>query len=88
MLEHSPLRQRRTVRRSTTPDQLLYTRQQTARVLGGISISSIIRLERLGLLKKVHLMPGQSAQVFHTAENVKALVAQRIADSEASDGED
>jgi hypothetical protein len=80
-LEHSPLRQRRTVRRSATPDQLLYTRQQTARVLGDISLSTILRLERQGQLKKIRLMRGASAQVFHSAENVNALVAERIAEA-------
>ena len=72
---------------STAARQLLYTRAQTARVLGGISLSTILRLEREGALKKIRLMRGVSAQVFHSAENVNALVAQRIADSEASDDE-
>jgi hypothetical protein len=81
MLEHSPHRQRRTLRRSATPDQLLYTRQQTADVLGGISLATIFRLEKEGVLKKVRLMPGKSSQVFHVAADVNALVARRIAEA-------
>jgi hypothetical protein len=72
---------------STAARQLLYTRQQTAALLGGISLSTILRLERDHALKKIRLMRGKSAHVFHSAENVNALVAARIAQSERADDE-
>ena len=52
--------------------RLLYTRAQTGEALGGISVSSVIRLERQGSLSKVRLR-GLTGQVFHRADQVEAL---------------
>jgi two-component sensor histidine kinase len=53
-------------------EQLLYTRRQTGRALGGISVATVIRLENKGLLDKVRLAGG-SGEVFHRASQVHAL---------------
>ena len=52
--------------------RLLCTRAQTGEALGGISVSSVIRLERQGSLSKVRLR-GLTGQVFHRADQVEAL---------------
>ena len=64
--------------------RLLYTREQTAECLGGISVSSLIRLERDGSLSKVRLR-GLTGQVFHRADQVEALGAGRIEKGDAGD---
>jgi hypothetical protein len=48
-------RDRRHAQRRTSIRRLLYTREQTGEALGGISISSVIRLEQDGCLSKVRL---------------------------------
>jgi len=63
-----PLKQPTSVRR------LLFTREQTAFALGGISVSSVIRLEQDGRLRKVRLR-GLTGQVFNPVEDVEALAA-------------
>jgi hypothetical protein len=68
---------------TTAPAPLLLTRRQTQQVLGGISLSTILRLEKEGALRKIRLGRGGAAQVFHSMENVRALVAQRAAEAEA-----
>jgi len=55
--------------------QLLYSRRQTAKVLGGISIATIQRLEARGLLDKVRLAGSSNGAVFHRAAQVHALAA-------------
>lgn len=61
-------------RAATTAPRLLYTREQTAQALGGISISSIIRLENDGRLRKVRLR-GKTGQVFHNVSDIEALAS-------------
>jgi hypothetical protein len=56
----------------TTVGQLLYTRRQTGRVLGGISVATVQRLENAGKLDKVRLAGG-NGQVFNKAAQVHAL---------------
>jgi hypothetical protein len=63
-----PQKQPSTVRR------LLFTREQTAFALGGISVSSVIRLENEGKLGKVRLR-GETGQVFNPVEDVEALAS-------------
>ncbi len=53
-------------------ERLLYTRLQTAHVLGGISVASVQRLENKGLLDKVRLAGG-NGQIFNKAAQVHAL---------------
>jgi hypothetical protein len=57
---------------ATTVRRLLYTRAQTGQALGGISVSSVIRLEQDGKLRTVRLR-GESGQVFIPAADVEAL---------------
>jgi hypothetical protein len=54
-------------------EQLLYSRRQTARALGGISIATVIRLEKCGKLDKVRLAGVSNGAVFHRAAQVHAL---------------
>jgi hypothetical protein len=71
--------------KSTTPvaipgkapplDRLLFTREQVAALLGGVSIATIRRLEQRGQLHPVRLTP-RTGQVFHRAEDVQRLIDQ------------
>src|SRR5262245_23048972 len=54
------------------PERLLQPRRQSCVMLGGISLSSVIRLERAKLLTPIKLRPG--GQVFHESEEVRGLV--------------
>lgn len=54
-------------------DRLLYSRRQVAHLLGGVSVSSVIRLEKRGKLKGVRLTAGCGLKFFNHAE-VMALV--------------
>jgi hypothetical protein len=53
--------------------RLLYTREQSAHVLGGVSIATIRRLEAEGLLSLIRLSRSPTAQVFHRADQVHNL---------------
>jgi hypothetical protein len=59
---------------ATSVRRLLYSREQTCEALGGISISSVIRLEREGRLSKVRLR-GLTGKVFNPVEDVEALAS-------------
>ncbi len=65
--------QHREQRRESVP-RVLYTREQTGAALGGISISSVIRLENEGKLRKVRLR-GTTGQVFNPAQDVETLAS-------------
>jgi hypothetical protein len=54
-------------------ERLLYSRKQTAHVLGGVSIATILRMEARGLLDKVRLAGVRNGAVFHRAEQVRQL---------------
>jgi hypothetical protein len=58
-------------------EQLLYSRRQTAKALGGISIATVQRLEARGLLDKVRLAGSANGAVFHRASQVHALAEGR-----------
>jgi hypothetical protein len=60
--------------RASTPSRLLYTREQAADLLGGVSVHTIRRLEAQGRLRRVRLTKSPSAMVFIPAEDVHALV--------------
>jgi len=75
-------RARRTQRRKqqreqslATIEQLLYSRAQTARALGSVSIATVQRMEKRGLLNIVRIAgtPKGKGAVFHRAEQVRAL---------------
>lgn len=51
----------------------LCTRRQAARLLGGVDVSTIRRLERSGKLRPIRLTRPRG-QVFFSIENLKALV--------------
>jgi CRP-like cAMP-binding protein len=57
----------------TAVEQLPYSRAQTARALGGISIATVQRIENLGLLDKIRLAGSPNGAVFHRVEQVRAL---------------
>lgn len=65
-------RERRRLERNGSVRQLLYTREQTGAALGGVSVSTVIRLENEGKLRKVRLR-GLTGQVFNPAVDVEAL---------------
>ena len=56
-------------------EQLLYSRRQTAKALGNVSIATVQRLERAGRLDKVRLAGSGNGCVFHRAQQVYALAA-------------
>ena len=53
--------------------RLLYRREETAELLGGLSKSSIIRLEQAGKLTVVKLAGVPNGLTLHTAASVHAL---------------
>jgi hypothetical protein len=61
-----------------TVRRLLYSREQAGHALGGVSISTVIRLEREGVLTPIKLLPKRtSAQTFYRVEEVEALAGGR-----------
>jgi hypothetical protein len=62
-------KQRAETPRPLDPAQLLYSRQHTAMLLGGLSVMTVIRLEKAGKLTPIK--PG--GHVFYRADEVRAL---------------
>jgi hypothetical protein len=56
----------------TRAPQLLYSRRESARILG-VSIQTVIRLEQRGLLTPIRLMGTKTGAVHHAAVQVHAL---------------
>ena len=56
------------------PDQLLYTRDQLRRILGGISTDTVTRLEAAGRLKPLRLSPARTARVYYRRSDIDALI--------------
>jgi hypothetical protein len=54
-------------------DQLLFTREQVMRMLGGISYNTVIRLEAAGKLPLVKLNRGKTCKAFYRRADVMAL---------------
>jgi hypothetical protein len=69
---------------AASPDRaasrLLYSRKQTQQLLGDVSIATLIRLERAGILRPKRLLNSPTGQVFYTHENV-VEVARGAADA-------
>jgi hypothetical protein len=63
------------------PSRLLYPREETAVLLGGVCTMTIIRLERKGLLTPVRLWSSKNSRVYHRDEEVRALVQARATDA-------
>jgi hypothetical protein len=60
-----------------SPARLLYTRRQTAELLGNVHLATIRRLEKAGRLKPVRLnRNSRLAMVFYRARDVQALVEE------------
>lgn len=68
--EHAPERQGRV--RARGKKQLLYSRADTAHVLG-TSVATVIRLEEEGVLKVIRLSRSPTAKAYHTADNVERV---------------
>jgi hypothetical protein len=56
-----------------TAAPLLYSREQAARLLGGVCAMTLIRMEKRGVLKPIRLVPSANGRVFYTAENIAAV---------------
>lgn len=54
-------------------EQLLYSRAQTAKALGDVSIATVQRMENRKLLDVVRIAGSPKGAVFHRAEQVRAL---------------
>jgi hypothetical protein len=57
-------------------DQLLYSRIEAGRLLGGISVASLRRLEEAGVLDPVKLSGKSAGQVYYRAKQVHALAGE------------
>jgi hypothetical protein len=52
----------------------LYPREQARQILGGVSIATLKRLEKAGVLKPIRLNKrSPTAQVFYTGVNLREL---------------
>jgi hypothetical protein len=69
----------------TPPRRLLYSRNQSRHVLGGISLTQLIRLEQAGLLRRVRPSGKPTGRVFNPAEDVHAVAEGRAAPVEQTD---
>ena len=68
-------RQRRK-RRKVSPPPLIHDREAAGVLLGGCSTSSLIRFERMGLLKPIRLCGSPNGKVFYTDESLRQLIAR------------
>lgn len=55
--------------------RLIYSRKETARLLGGVSTATIKRLEAAGRLRGFRLSKSKSSNVFFRAEEIENLLA-------------
>jgi hypothetical protein len=58
------------------PAQLLYSREQAAAILGGISVASVMRLEAEGVLTAIKLSRKPTAMTFYKVAQVHALAGE------------
>ena len=63
---------------------LLVSREQMAEMLGGVSTSTIVRLEKQGRLTPVRLTRKPTSMVFYTVDNVHRVIADALADVPAT----
>jgi hypothetical protein len=57
--------------------EYLYPREQARQILGGISIATLVRLEKAGVLKPIRLNKhSPTAQVFYTGFNLRELTCR------------
>lgn len=62
-------------RKPVLPPPLLYSREQTAAALGGVSTMTVIRLEQAGLLDPIKLAGSRNGHTFYAVAQVHALAA-------------
>jgi hypothetical protein len=62
--------------KSHRPDQLLYSREQAAELLGGVSGNYIRRLEQQGRLRPIRLSRSPTGMVFFRASDLQALIEE------------
>jgi hypothetical protein len=68
---------------TTKTERLLFTREQTAELLGGCSIATVRRLERAGSLHPVRLTRA-TGRVFFKRDDVLALIDAAVEDAKPS----
>jgi hypothetical protein len=56
--------------------RLLYSRKETARLLGGISTATLRRLEASGRLRGIRLTKSKSSCVYFRMEDIEKLLAE------------
>lgn len=61
-----------------SPEQLLFTRVQVARMLGDVDVSYVRRLEKSGRLRVVRLTRSPSAMAFYHKTDVLALITEAV----------
>jgi hypothetical protein len=71
-------------RKTGTRERLLYSREQVAEMLGGISTASVRRLERAGTLRPVRLT-RRTGMVFFKHDDVLALIEAASNDADQSE---
>jgi hypothetical protein len=54
-------------------DQLLFSRSQVCRLLGGVHVATVIRLEQSGKLPPVKLTPADQGRTYYRRADVMAL---------------
>ncbi len=71
-------RRQRHEQRLASVEQMLFSRAQTAKALGDISIATVIRMENRKLLDKVRIAgtPKGKGAVYHRSEQVRALTTK------------
>jgi hypothetical protein len=60
--------------------QLIYSRKQTAKLLGNVSTATIRRLEAAGRLRGFRLNKSKSASVFFRAADIDAFLIEACDD--------
>jgi hypothetical protein len=67
---------------SKSPERLLFSREQVAAMLGGISTATVRRMEADGRLHLLRLTGRRTGQVFYRRANVLALIEQASGDAD------
>jgi len=60
-------------------ERLIYSREQVAELLGGISIATVIRMERDGKLTAIRLTGKKTGQAFYKHADVMKLADPKAA---------
>ena len=68
-------------RRKATPSPLIHAREVAGMLLGDCSTSTLIRYEKMGLLKPIRLSDSPNGKVYYTDENLRRLIARLESES-------